>query len=206
MWWWRGGWLGNRWIIFLIFPSFIVLYTKHIFIYIMKLDKSEKPSQNILNEYIIRPYQSAAINATRGHTLRLVQWSLERTDNPDFPTAALLEMATGSWKTFTVWKYLENAISLRDRFNRRYNTKEFVGLNILILQIVLMGSINSVTISYTEKLEILRKALFSLRKSEKIFDWKRFIHKLIISRNSMMDILLRMNQTKMRYFRSRTVR
>ena len=49
-----------------------------------------------ITSYTTRPYQRVAIDATRRQTTALVRQSLEREDNPEFPTAALLEMATGS--------------------------------------------------------------------------------------------------------------
>lgn len=83
--------------------------------------------------YTVRPYQKEAIGATIQHTTSLIRQSLTRADTPVFDTAALLEMATGSGKTFTVGKYLEEIITLRDRFNRRYQTQSFAWLNILVL-------------------------------------------------------------------------
>jgi superfamily II DNA or RNA helicase len=83
--------------------------------------------------YTVRPYQKEAIGITVQHTNSLIRQSLERENTPVFDTAALLEMATGSGKTFTVGQYLEKIITIRDRFNRRYQVKNFQWLNILVL-------------------------------------------------------------------------
>ncbi len=96
----------------------------------------DSPSSNIDSKpvnYMVRPYQKEAIGATVQHTNSLIRQSLEREDTPVFDTAALLEMATGSGKTFTVGQYLERIITIRDRFNRRYHVKNFQWLNILVL-------------------------------------------------------------------------
>ncbi len=90
-------------------------------------------SENTTEDYTIRPYQRTAIDATVHHTTALIRGSLDREDVPLYSTAGLLEMATGSGKTFTVGKFLEEIILLRDRFNRRYQSKRFQWLNILVL-------------------------------------------------------------------------
>lgn len=91
----------------------------------MKKTPPSEASESTSEKYIARPYQRTAIDATVNHTTALIRGSLEREDAPVFSTAGLLEMATGSGKTFTVGRYLEEIITLRDRFNRRYQTKKF---------------------------------------------------------------------------------
>lgn len=82
-------------------------------------------SQNIPNPFTNRPYQDEAIDTTVNHTTSLVRQSLERSDSGTFETAGLLEMATGTGKTVSVGKSVEEMIKLRDRFNARYHTNKF---------------------------------------------------------------------------------
>jgi type I site-specific restriction endonuclease len=77
-----------------------------------------------------RPYQQKAIKNIVHHTTELVQDRLmvdaaNEDMSQKYPTAALLEMATGSGKTYTNGKILEKIINIRERYNRRYNTTHF---------------------------------------------------------------------------------
>ena len=85
-------------------------------------------------KYVPRPYQWEAIKTTVANTKNIVFQKLNPANDDDFSSvSSLLEMATWSWKTFTVAKYLDYVIRLRDRYNRRFNKRQFKGLNILVL-------------------------------------------------------------------------
>jgi len=91
----------------------------------MNSHNHQSSPQNTLNPLTTRPYQDEAVDITVDHTTSLVRQSLERLDHGTFETAGLLEMATGTGKTFTVGKYVEEIIELRDRFNAIYHTNKF---------------------------------------------------------------------------------
>ena len=82
--------------------------------------------------YTIRPHQKPAIQRVVHGAKLLVQEKLEFTGNAKFPNAHLLEMATGSGKTVTVWKILEKLIQARNRLNHK-NENLFNGLKIVLL-------------------------------------------------------------------------
>lgn len=80
-----------------------------------------------------RWYQKKAINKIINHTLSLVRDKLERDNWWIFDTAALLEIATWSGKTYTTWKILDRLIRRRNVYNQKFNKKEYEWLNILVL-------------------------------------------------------------------------
>ncbi len=79
-----------------------------------------------------RPYQSEAIVSLLDSVKNYLDWILE---NPEqkYENSALLEMATGSWKTYTIWNFLNLVLHLRNRQNRGKENPDFEWLNILIL-------------------------------------------------------------------------
>ncbi|MDD5769944.1 MAG: DEAD/DEAH box helicase family protein [Candidatus Gracilibacteria bacterium] len=83
-----------------------------------------------------RPYQSQAISSLLDFVKKYLDGVLETTEQK-YESAGLLEMATGSGKTFTVGKYLDLLFKLRNSRNRKLEKarkqKEYEGLNILVL-------------------------------------------------------------------------
>ncbi len=79
-----------------------------------------------------RPYQSKAIVSLLESVKNYLDWILE---NPEqkYENSALLEMATGSWKTFTIWNFLNLVLHLRNRQNRGKEIPDFEWVNILVL-------------------------------------------------------------------------
>lgn len=90
---------------------------------------------NQLKENILkaRPYQNEALFAISNFVKELLRWTLELRKDVIFKNSALLNMATWSGKTFTIWTALNNIIKLRDRFDSIYKRKEFENLNIIVL-------------------------------------------------------------------------
>ncbi len=78
-------------------------------------------------------YQKEAIKSIIYNIQDKLHNTLENKTNQDdekvYPNSWLLEMATWSWKTFTIWKTLELLINLRNRFN----LNDFNWLNVLVL-------------------------------------------------------------------------
>lgn len=87
-------------------------------------------NHNILKK---RPYQNEALFSIANFVKDLLRWILEKDLNKVFQNAALLNMATWSGKTFTIWTALNNIIKLRNRFNWIKNKEEFQKLNIVVL-------------------------------------------------------------------------
>ena len=90
---------------------------------------SSFPKSTILQPSRIRPYQNGAIREITNSTKDAIREKL----NIDaiFPNALLLEMATWSGKTFTVGRYLEHIIRMRDRHKVLRNTMS--GLKVVLL-------------------------------------------------------------------------
>jgi len=84
------------------------------------------------NFYKPRPYQEEAIESivehTKDHMRNTLSW-----ESLHFNTAALIEMATWSGKTFVTWKALDSLLKFRNTHNHYYNTQEYRSLNILVL-------------------------------------------------------------------------
>ena len=80
-----------------------------------------------------RPYQKNAIRELSVFVKCLIRGNLSDDLSSIFPNASLVEMATGSGKTFTTGKYLEHIIKLRDRYNRLLQKNIFQNLNIVVL-------------------------------------------------------------------------
>lgn len=79
----------------------------------------------------LREYQKNAIRSLSDFVKSLIRGTLSW--NGKFPSASLMEMATGSGKTFTTGKFLEKIIRLRDRYNRLFQKNAFQNLSIVVL-------------------------------------------------------------------------
>jgi superfamily II DNA or RNA helicase len=83
--------------------------------------------------YKARPYQDWAIFKASDFMKSMIRGSLVIREWVTFNTASLLEMATGSGKTFTTGKYVEKIIKTRNMYNRLMQKNEFQNLNIVVL-------------------------------------------------------------------------
>ncbi|MCP4523236.1 MAG: DEAD/DEAH box helicase family protein [Candidatus Gracilibacteria bacterium] len=84
------------------------------------------------NKLTLREYQKQAIDNLMDFVKNQLRDVLHESGG-DFQNATLLEMATGSGKTFTVGRYLNKIIQLRNRYNSRYDENEFLGFNVIFL-------------------------------------------------------------------------
>ncbi len=80
-----------------------------------------------------RPYQKDAIRELSSFVKWLIRGNLSEDLSSIFPNASLVEMATGSGKTFTTGKSLEHTIKLRNRYNRLLQKNILENLNIVVL-------------------------------------------------------------------------
>lgn len=94
------------------------------------MSKLEKQEWIILET---RPYQNDAILSLLNFVKELLRWTLDRDVEKIFKNSALLNMATWTWKTYTVWEVLDILLSLRNRFNWVFQKQIFEKLNIIVL-------------------------------------------------------------------------
>ncbi len=66
------------------------------------------------------PYQLSAHKNMREFFASYIRWILEHNDDKEISTAMLIEMATGSGKTFTVGSFIDYLYQLRERYARLY--------------------------------------------------------------------------------------
>jgi superfamily II DNA or RNA helicase len=88
------------------------------------------PAKERLSSPSKRPYQSEAIKSLTYFVKTLIQ-NVEINGSWYFDTASLLEMATGSGKTFTVGKYIEKLIVTRNRHD--VLERSFWSLKVILL-------------------------------------------------------------------------
>ncbi|MDQ7009403.1 MAG: DEAD/DEAH box helicase family protein [Candidatus Gracilibacteria bacterium] len=90
---------------------------------------------NLLPQIILekRPYQNEAISIVSIFVKNILRGLIEEDKKVLLKNSIPLTMATGSGKTFTVGKALDNIFKLRNRYNSIKNNEEFQKLNIVVL-------------------------------------------------------------------------
>ncbi len=83
-------------------------------------------------EFEKRPYQSKGRERMRRFFSKWIRQELEEKPNKELTTAMLINMATWSWKTFTVGSFLNDLYELRERFYKLYPSKEWLTINALV--------------------------------------------------------------------------